>query len=520
MNNYLDVNKLIKEMSVEEKVAQMLFFAFHGTEFNSDLEVLTKEINVGGIIHFARNIINPEQVNKLNKDIQDHSKIPAFIGIDQEGGVVQRIIDGVTPFPGAMAVSASGYSSYELTKSVGTDLRNMNYNMVFAPVADVNNNPLNPVINSRSFGDDPNEVSKHVYEAWKGFDDSGIIPTLKHFPGHGDTSVDSHISLPTVNKTKAELEEIELVPFKENILKNVPGIMVSHVLYKAFDDVYPATLSKNILNDYLKDELGYEGLIISDSLTMGAIQENFGTREIIKQSCNAGLDLLMFCGKAGVSDEVNIFNTFVSLVKSGEISIDRVNYSVRKILNYKNKYCFNSCSKYVYPSKESIEYGLLVSDNSTTLVKANGLIPLRKEDKALIIFPRIRLFSLVENENDEYATFGSILKKYGYDYDELIVSEELLDIETIKDIQKKYNKIIFATYNIREGDYQTKIYDLLDKEKVIAISMRSPYDIKYLPNVLNYICIYEPTKLALNSLALNIIGQRKFAGKLPVKLDN
>ena len=219
MNNYIDVLKLINELTIEEKVAQMLFFAFHGTTYNSDLEILTKKLNVGGIIHFARNIVNPEQVTKLNLDIQTNSKIPTFIGVDQEGGVVQRIIDGVTPFPGAMASNASGESIYDLTNSVGNDLRNMNYNMVFAPVADVNNNPLNPVINSRSYSDNPNVVSKCVNDAWRGFNDSKVIPTLKHFPGHGDTSVDSHIALPIVKKNLDELNNIELVPFIDNIKK-------------------------------------------------------------------------------------------------------------------------------------------------------------------------------------------------------------------------------------------------------------------------------------------------------------
>ena len=518
MNNYIDVSKALKEMTIEEKVAQMLYFAFHGTTFNSDLEYLTKELNVGGIIHFARNIVSPEQVIELNLNIQKNSKIPAFLGIDQEGGIVQRIIDGVTPFPGAMAVSASGESCYELTKAVGKDLRNMNYNMVFAPDADVNNNPLNPVINVRSYSDDPYKVSKYVNDAWRGFNDSLLIPKIKHFPGHGDTSVDSHIALPCVNKPIEELEKIELVPFKENIKNGVPGIMVSHVLYKAFDEKYPATLSKKILNDYLKEKLKYEGLIISDSLTMGAIQENFGTREIIKQSCNAGLDLLMFCGKAGIEEEKNVFNTFTELVKNGEISIDRINYSVKKILEYKNKYCFGLVSKYQEPSKEAIDLGTKISVNSITKVKGNDLLPIKKDDKALIVFPKIKLFSLVENEDESYATLGSILNKHGYSFKEIIIDEELLDIDAIKNIQKEYDKIIFATYNIREGDFQTKVYYVLDKNKLIAISLRSPYDIKYLPNVLNYICIYEPTKLALNSLALNIIGNEIFKGKWPIKL--
>ena len=291
------MNIKLSDLTLEEKVGQMLMFAFHGTTFNDQLKTQLDKFHIGGVIHFARNIINPVQVTQLNKYIISNSKIPPFIGIDQEGGVVQRIIKDVTPFPGAMALSATQKDIKDLCFQVGKNLRNMNYNMVFAPVADVNNNPQNPVINSRSYSDDPRVVSKYVNMAVNGFTDAKIIPFLKHFPGHGDTNVDSHVGLPFVRKSKEELKNTELVPFTSGVNNGAPGIMVAHIMYPAYDNKYPSTLSKAIVNDLLKEEMGFKGLTITDSLTMAAIYNNYSKKEIVTLSANAGIDIMMFCGK-------------------------------------------------------------------------------------------------------------------------------------------------------------------------------------------------------------------------------
>ena len=197
-----------EDLTLEEKVGQLLMFAFHGTEFNDQLLTQIEKLKVGGVIFFGRNIVTPAQVTKLTNEIQAHATIPLYIGVDQEGGTVQRIINGVTPFPGAMAISATQNSNYEVSRAVGDDLRKMGFNMNFAPVGDVNNNPNNPVINSRSYSDDPEVCAKYVIDGAKGFLDSGVIPTCKHFPGHGDTAVDSHIGLPVVDFDEERLNNV------------------------------------------------------------------------------------------------------------------------------------------------------------------------------------------------------------------------------------------------------------------------------------------------------------------------
>ena len=506
----------LSDLTLEEKVGQMLMFAFHGTEFNEDIKIRLTKFHVGGVIHFAKNIIDAKQVTQLNKDIIDNSKVFPFIGIDQEGGIVQRIIKDVTPFPGAMALSATGEEITELCYYVGTNLRNMNYNMVFAPVADVNNNPSNPVINSRSYSDNPYVVSKYVKEAVNGFEKAGIIPFLKHFPGHGDTNVDSHVGLPIVDKSKNELNRLELVPFKDAITNNAPGIMVAHILYPAYDKEYPSTLSKKIVNGLLKEDLGFKGLAITDSLTMAAIYNNYSKKDIVTLSANAGIDMMMFCGKATLDEQEEIYNAFLEAVKCGDVPIERVNDAVSKILEYKEKYCKKVSYEYVNPSSDAIKLGRELSRKSITMVKNNKL---KVSENTLVIFPRIKLFSLVDNSDASYITLSSALKQRGIITSEVIIDsdEDNISKELIKKADS-FKHVIMATYNVRSNDYQVEVFNALPKEKVTVVAMRSPYDLLYLDGVCGYICIYEATELAINSLC-DALCDDKFYGKLPISLN-
>lgn len=516
------INKIINKMSLEEKVGQLLVYAFHGTEFNEQLLTFINEFHIGGVILFARNIIDMEQTKKLNDDIQKNSSIPLFIGVDQEGGTVQRIIgtdeNNMTIFPGAMAISAAGESTYDLCRSVGEDLKHMGFNMNFAPVADINNNYKNPVINSRSYSDDPAVCAKYVIEASKGYSDAGIIPFAKHFPGHGNTSVDSHVSLPTVESDLDELTSVELLPYSMAIKEGLEGIMVSHIRFTKIDPVYPATLSKKIIRDLLIDKMNFKGLIITDSLTMGAIYNTYSFNDIVRLSCNSGIDLLVFCGKASLEEQRKIYKAFITEAKEGRISIDRINESVYKILKYKEEYLRKKINiKYSKTMKK--EMGKTISYKSITLVKDKGLFPI--SGNILVLFPKMKIMSLVDNSNNDYISLGKVLNDSGIKCDELIYSEDtdyLNEINTLKKT-KNYDRIILATINVKKDDYQTNIFKNLDINKTIVVSLRSPYDWLYLERVESYVCLYEPTFLALNSFA-QCVKNNQFTGKLPVKYIN
>lgn len=508
----------IDNLTIEEKVGQMLMFAFNGTTYNKQIDIFIKEFKLGGLIYFKKNIVNISQVAKINKQIAKESIIPMFKALDQEGGPVLRITEEITPLPGAMALAAANADIYEICKRVGFDLKKIGFNMNFAPVGDINNNPLNPVINSRAYSDKADVVEDSVVQAFKGFQKAKLLSTIKHFPGHGDTNVDSHIGLPVVDKTIAEIEQLELKPFIKAISEGIDGVMVSHMLYKQIDDTYPSTLSKKIITNLLKEKLGFKGLIVTDSLTMGAIWKNYSIEEIIKLGINAGNDILCFCGKALIEDQQEIVNSFIKLVKNNEIPIERVNESVQKILNYKEKYISNDVIdlktlRSFVGKEEDIQFAKDISLKSITKVIDNNLTPLKKTDKVLLISPEVKIFSLVDNEADKHFTLNKLLN-----LDEVIINESFSDYKYITDLVKNYDKIIMSTYNVIKDDYQVKVFNCLDKEKTIVISMRSPYDILHLNNVSSYLCLYEATLLSFESLVKLIYGEEDFKGILPVKI--
>lgn len=510
----------LSNMTIEEKVGQMLCLAYHGTELNEQIITLVEDLKVGGLIAFARNIVSPKQIHQLNIKAQGLAKIPLFLGLDQEGGSVRRVTSGITPLAGAMGLAA-GSSSEDVAKIseiVGSELRLLGFNMNFAPVADVNNNPLNPVINSRSFSDDPNKVAEYSISAAKGFQNAKVIPTIKHFPGHGDTNVDSHLGLPIVKKEIDELIEIEINPFKQAISAGVDGVMLSHVMYTALDSKYPASLSYNITTKLLKEQLGFDGLVVTDSLTMGAISKLYTKEDVLINAVNAGVDLLIFCGKADLEEQKELYNLFVELVKEGRIPLLRIDESVQKILYYKNKYNVKNVnhswldvSKKIN-EKTNLQFSERLYNQSITYIGKESFIPLKSQEKVLILFPEIKLYTLVDNENDNYQTLGSFL-----DFDEVIYNIETSVIE-ISHLAKKYDTIIMCSYNVNKDDYQHRLFNAIDKSKIIGVSLRSPYDLIHLEGLQKYFCVYEPTTMALKSLKKVITGEISPRGKLPIKL--
>lgn len=511
----------IKNMTIEEKVGQMLMFAFHGTEMNEQLAALIEDLKVGGVIHFGRNIANIKQVYELNMAIQNASQIPLFIGLDQEGGPVLRISNEVTPIPGAMTLSSS--ASLEDVKKVsrisGKELRALGFNMNFAPVGDINNNPDNPVINSRSYSDKPNVVASFVQSSFKGLQESLILPTVKHFPGHGNTSVDSHLDLPIMKESKESLYQNELHPFKQAIDNGIDGVMMSHVLYTSLDDAFPASLSHSIITGILKEEFKFNGLCVTDSLTMKAISNKYTKEEVVYYAVMAGIDLLIFCGSACLSDQKHIKKIFLKLVNDGKIPISRIDESVEKILRLKQKYQIDQFNEDFESVKDKIaitndvEFVSDLYDNSMTMVRESGILPVKTTDRVLIIFPKLNTATLTEVDSNEYITLSKYLIA-----DELIIDDGLENLPNVDELNQRYDKIIFCTYNVSRDDYQQKLYQLLNKEKLVVVALRSPYDLRILNDAKNYICIYEPTKIALKTLAKALRKEIEFKGTLPINI--
>nr|WP_276576025.1 beta-N-acetylhexosaminidase [Oceanirhabdus seepicola] len=327
-------------MTLEEKVGQMIIGGFNGVSLSEENKNKILEKNLGGVILFNRNITDREQLIELNSQLKDlNNEIGLFISVDEEGGRVSRLPKGKIPIPPIYKIGQMGNPKIckDIGELVGEELRMYGFNMDFAPVLDIWSNKENKVIGDRAFGDNAEIVSKCGIEMIKGFKEKEIISVVKHFPGHGDTVLDSHKGLPVMEYGLEDLTKRELIPFVEAIKNEVDGIMVGHLMLPKVDSSgYPASLSKIFIEDILRKKLGYKGLIITDDLEMGAIKNNFGIKEASRKAVEAGVDILLVCHTEG--NITGAVQSIVEGVRDGSISEERVEESVKRILKTKEKY--------------------------------------------------------------------------------------------------------------------------------------------------------------------------------------
>jgi beta-N-acetylhexosaminidase len=335
------IDKMIDQMTLEEKVGQLLVVGMKGTSFTSDIDNLIRNYHVGGVIIMGENVSTIEKMVQLINDVKkanDPNKNPIFLSVDEEGGRVSRFPPGIPKLPTNAEIGKLNDEllSYHIGTYLAEVLREFGYNMNFAPVLDVNSNPRNPVIGDRSYGSDPNQVAKLGISTMHGIMDNGIIPVVKHFPGHGDTVIDSHKKLPIVETTLERLRNVELVPFQQAIEEGADAVMVAHILYPALDPVFPSSMSKAIITGLLRDEMQFDGIVITDDLAMGAITKNYTVPEAAIQSFVAGSDLLLVVGD--YENQIDTFNALITAVENGKITEERLNESVKRILTLKVKY--------------------------------------------------------------------------------------------------------------------------------------------------------------------------------------
>ena len=344
------VTKVLSEMSTEEKVAQLFVIRVDVLEedkpvdigvtwVDDDMKAMLGKYPVGGVFYSPKNVKDEEQLTKLSADLQAAAKYPLFITADEEGGSVARISDStaidVPTFDSMLEIGESGDTdkAKEVGETIGTYLSEFGLNLDLAPVADIYSNSDNTVIGDRAFGKDAATVSSMVSACIDGFHSKGVMTCLKHFPGHGDTSEDTHDGFVSVEKTWDELLDEELIPFADNLDKT-DMVMVAHItLPNVSDDGLPASLSKVMITDKLRGELGYNGVVITDALAMGAIEENYKIEDSAVKVIEAGADLILM-----PSLFVDTYDAVLAAVNSGDISAERLDESVGRILTLKEKY--------------------------------------------------------------------------------------------------------------------------------------------------------------------------------------
>ena len=333
-----EIQEQVDKMTLEEKVGQLLIVGFEGIELNDITREYIEELGVGGLIFFTRNIESKEQVTTLVQDINDISDIPLFLAIDEEGGKVSRLPREFIKLPDSIDIgNTKDYDlAFEYGKLLANRVKSLGLNLNFAPVMDIHSNPNNPVIGKRAFGTRPEIVSEMGIQLANGIRSVNIIPSIKHFPGHGDTSTDSHMELPIIDKTIDELREFELIPFNKAIKEDIEMIMSAHILIPSIDEEYPATLSKKLLADILRDEMGYRGIIISDDMTMSAIIDNYSLEEASIDFLQAGGDIILICH--GVENPSLVFDKIMENIESKELTVEEIDEKVYRILELKNRY--------------------------------------------------------------------------------------------------------------------------------------------------------------------------------------
>ncbi|WP_425589672.1 glycoside hydrolase family 3 N-terminal domain-containing protein [Guptibacillus hwajinpoensis] len=537
------IDNAIAGMTMEEKVGQMLMPDYRNwngenvTEMLPEIEAQIKQYHLGGVILFRENVVTTEQTTKLVAEYQEASeKYGMLMTIDQEGGIVTRLQSG-TDMPGNMALGAtrSPELSEKVGHAIGEELASLGINMNFAPDMDVNNNPDNPVIGVRSFGEDPELVADLGIAYTKGLQETGVAATAKHFPGHGDTAVDSHLGLPEVPYDKDRLMEVELYPFQKAMEAGIDAIMTAHVTFPKIDDTkviskkdgteisLPATLSHKVLTELMRDEMGYEGVITTDAMNMGAIQDHFGSVDAAIRAVKAGTDIvLMPVGLPEVAEGL------YEAVESGDIPEERIEASVERILTLKvNRGIIKS--EHPIDVEDQIQEALQTvgsgehkavekeaADKSITLVKNEDVLPLdANSDDHVVVVGRSFVSTLGDAVKAQHENTTVIEANSSYtltdEQRETIVSADQIIVGTytysVGTRSPEHPQMLMVNAIMNEAD-----------APVIAVGIRNPYDIMAYPDVDSYLTQYGFRTASFEATAATIFGENAPTGKLPITI--
>ena len=333
----------VESLSLPELLGQMMIISVNGTKLIDETKDLIRELHLGGIIFFKENYVNRNQLRRFCKELQETAQntinsIPLFISVDQEGGRIIRLNAPFTQIPSAQKIGQRGAEyAYEIASIAARELRQVGINMDHAPVLDINTNKNNPIIGERSFGNDPKTVAKIGEAFFKGLQDHGIISTGKHFPGHGDTEADSHLILPVVAHKLARFNEVEFYPFKNAIEKGIETIMTAHISYPKLDEGYPASLSEKIVKDILRKQLGFEGIIITDDLSMKAITFKYNLEQACYLALKAGASILLICHQ-NYDVYKEIYHKLINRLEDAPSLMTYIKREVKRIIRLKEKY--------------------------------------------------------------------------------------------------------------------------------------------------------------------------------------
>lgn len=489
----VDLEQLVAKMSLEEKVGQMIMTGLEGQTLSAEAKSLIRDYHIGGVVYFGHNIQNAQQTLRLSQDLQREAAaaglgIPLLIAVDHEGGSVFRFKDSLTHFPNAMTLGAARMP--ELARQVGIaqarELRSVGVNLNLAPVMDVNDEPLNPVIGVRALAGIPDLAAQVGVAYLQGLQTAGVAATAKHFPGHGSTRIDSHLALAVVNKSADELQRTDLVPFRAAVEAGVEVVMVGHIAVPAVDaSRAPASLSGPILEGLLRQQLSYRGVVMSDAMGMGAVTGNYSLEEAAVRAVNAGCDILAY-----TSSEAALagHKAVLAAVRNGSIPLEKVDASVRRILALKQRLgLFGSL-----PNTQEVDFAAdqaLAKFLAHQAIAASGPLsfPLVNVNRLVLVTPDNLPVGNVRG--DGLSLLGELLTRQGLEVDEYIYSLE--DPAQTAQMQgltmvalRNYPLAVMVTWDARlkqEGgnSSQVEFVQALSRsgKPFILVAGNSPYDL-------------------------------------------
>ena len=517
----------ISSLSLSQKVAQLVQIDIPDMELSETTREHFQRFEYNGVILFAKNVLHRAQLVQLITDLQELCDVTPMITVDQEGGLVERFrFPEISGHPGAMAMAAAGdpdwtEQSYQI---MGTELASLGVTVNFAPCLDVNSNPSNPIIGARSFSSDAEAVSRHGVACTLGLQNGGVAACGKHFPGHGDTDKDSHIDLPTVSRTKPELDLVELAPFRAAIDAGIDALMTAHVTFPAIDPTpgLPATLSYPVLTNLLREEMGFQGVIFTDSMAMHAIATRFGVGEAAVMSIEAGADIVLACGS--FENHIKTVEALIEAVENGRISEDRIDRSLERIFALKGRYSQTPQLHPGYPMIEHHQRMATITEKTVTVLSGAETLPLKGRVLVLIqdLLPQTPL-----GEVDRAVSLAEALNAEKTD-PSLVIEEERYHLhssgESCREISERasaYDQVVVCLFSRdRLPDGQRLLVENLVRDGIepLLVSFSSPYLFDGLPDrhralILNY--NYSP--LGLRALTKVLLGQQKAVGICPVR---
>jgi beta-N-acetylhexosaminidase len=510
------IKNIINNMTLEQKIGQLFIVAFPSNDV-SKISPLIKKYQIGGCYISDDNAKTFNEAKLLSSKLQELSQsynknLPLLLGVDQEGSWCVLSKESTI---GAGNLALGSVNDVKLTKKMyslfSAEMNNVGYNCILGPSCDINLDIDNQIIGTRAFGETSTLVSAHVKASIQGINENGCISTAKHFPGHGDTKGDSHREIPIVDKSKEELFKNELLPFQEAIDAGVDMIMTSHILYPAFDKKYPATLSYKILTSLLKNKMGFNGLIITDSMNMGAIRKYYSIEEASVLALKAGADFIMLSeehydhNKNYLENQIKSIESIINEVKNNNINISIINKKLEKIIKFKQKRILDNHIKSIQLSKkEKIALEQEISFKAIKILKNNSnLFPLSKYKKISLVnaTPKTSYNNIVNirgiGPNQKINAFDEFSKNvHKLCLNISIYNHEQINIQEIS----KSDIIIIITedYPLPGEDFNKieqvktvqKFIELFNS-KLLLIGFRSPYELQFFPNIQNYVCAYS-----------------------------